>query len=91
LILAETDQPNKGHDEYFAVPVMSHLISIRIGFVLGSALCPGAAKRPQEIMFYKVYLKLEIFFKEQLTFECRSFFGLDQSKHIRLDQKGEVI
>jgi hypothetical protein len=42
----------KGHDEYFSVSVLDHLVSISVGLVPEPALCPGAgaADRSQETL-----------------------------------------
>ena len=46
-------RPNKGHDEYFSVPVLDRLVSIITGLVPVPALCPGAgaAERSQETLY----------------------------------------
>jgi hypothetical protein len=45
-------RPKKGHDEYFSVPVLDHLVSISVGLVPEPALCSGAgaAERSQETL-----------------------------------------
>jgi hypothetical protein len=46
-------RPKKGHDEYFYVLVLGHLVSISAGLLAEPALCPcaGAAERSQETLF----------------------------------------
>jgi hypothetical protein len=60
--LKRTNQyrPNKGHDEYFSVPVLDHLVSISVSLVPGPGICPGAgaAERPQETL-YGLLIRIE--------------------------------
>jgi hypothetical protein len=46
-------QHKKGHDEYFSVPVLDHLVSISAGLVPQPAFFLGAAERSQEKLYYK--------------------------------------